>query len=47
MKALRILRLLQDDRANLSIQNGALDMLDLSSALSDLGMLEEAEGTCT
>jgi tetratricopeptide (TPR) repeat protein len=47
MKALRILRLLQDDRANLSIQNGALDMLDLSCALHDLGMSEEAESTCT
>jgi hypothetical protein len=47
MKALRILRLLQDDQANLSIQNGALDMLDLSSALLDLGMSEEAESACT
>jgi len=46
-EALRILRLLQDDRQKLCIQSGALDMLHLSISLRDLEMWEDAEITCT
>jgi len=46
-EALRILRLLQDNREKLPIQNGAFDLLNLSCSLHELGMWQDAEITCS
>jgi tetratricopeptide (TPR) repeat protein len=45
--ALRILLRLKNDHETLSIQDGALDMFNLSCSLDSLGMWEDAEITCT